>query len=96
MMPVWILSALRTGAQALVGYAVAQLAARGVSVPLETQMWVVQVVLVGGGIAAWTAGVRWLETRQGVWPRRVARALMLGLATPPVYPRPGERLVMFR
>src|SRR5678816_3829642 len=93
-MPTWLMSALRTGAQALVGYLVTYLAARGVSLPIEAQDWVVQVVLIGGGIAAYTAAVRWLETRpgNGFWPRlarRIAALLMLGTsARQPVYMSP--------
>lgn len=95
-MPAWLMSALRTGAQALVGLIVTYLASRGVDLPLAAQDWIVQVLLIGGGIAAYTAAVRWLETRAGdSLPARAARwvahALMLGLgARQPVYMSPSE------
>lgn len=93
-MPAWLMSALRTGAQALVGLIVTYLASRGVDLPLEAQDWIVQVLLIGGGIAAYTAGVRWLETRQGDGvlahaARALAHVLMLGTgAKQPVYVSP--------
>jgi len=87
-------SILRTAAQALVGYLVTWLASHGINVPVDQQEWLVQVLLVGGGIAAYTALVRWLETRQGDSLRaRLARAaakvLMLGMTKQPVYVDPG-------
>lgn len=93
-MPTWLMSALRTGAQALGALIVGWLASRGIGIPVEAQSWVVQVVLIGGGIALYTAGVRWLETRPGNGvPSRVARwvahVLMLGTgARQPVYVAP--------
>jgi hypothetical protein len=85
-----LMSVLRTGAQALVGALVTWLAARGLSVPVETQTWIVEVLIVGGGITAYTAVVRWLETRTGTGlparaGRGLARLLMLGLAAQPIY-----------
>ena len=96
-MPAVLMSALRTGAQALVGWLVTWLAARGLAVPVDAQHWVVDAVLVAGGIAAWTAIVRWLETRTGDgaaarMARWVARVLMLGTGgTQPVY-APAEEV----
>lgn len=91
----WLYSALRTAAQVVVGYAVTWLGARGIDVPLETQAWLVQVALVGGGIALYTAVVRWLEDRRGAGlparaARAVARLLMLGLGQRPLYASPAE------
>lgn len=94
------ISVLRTGAQALVGFLVTWLAARGLDVPLAAQSWLIDTLIVGGGIAAYTAAVRWLETRRGTSPlaraaRGLGRLLMLG-TRPPTYTAAlaGPRLSM--
>lgn len=90
-MPTILLNALRTGAKAIVGYAVTWLAARGIALPLEAQVWLVEFLIVGVGITAWAALVRWLETRTGTSlparaARRLAGLLMFGLTgRQPVY-----------
>lgn len=97
-MPSWLMSILRTAAQALGGYAFTWLAAHGLDVPVEAQSYIVQVLLVGAGIGAWTALVRFLETRKGdgmlaLAARGLARLLMLGLSgRTPVYVAPGQNL----
>lgn len=97
-MPSWLLAALRTAAQFVVTSAVAWLASRGIVVPEAMQGWLVDTVLFAGALAAITAGLHWLETRQGdgFWPRAarwVARVAMLGLSgRQPVYVEPGQRL----
>ncbi len=90
-MPAIALSALRTAAQVVVGYIVTYAAAHGLSVPVAAQDWLVQAIVAGVGIGAWTAGVRYLETRKGSgwWPvlaRAAGKVLMFGLSRQPVYP----------
>ena len=94
-MPDWLISALRTLVQAYAGSAALWLAAHGITLPSEATDWAV-LVLVAGAITAWTAGVRWLEARQGDGfgarlARGLARLLMLGIVTKPTYLAPGER-----
>ena len=94
-MAAWLYGALRTGAQSLWGILVAQAASRGVTLPDWMQNWFVETLVVAGGIAAVTAGVRWLETRKGDGlgarsARWVARVIMLGLSgKQPVYTSPS-------
>lgn len=96
----FVLSAVRTAAQAAVGYLVLFLASHGIDVPINLQNWVVQVVLVGGAAAGVTLLVRWLETRQGDsgWARLarlLARLLKLGLdGKIPVYVPVGSKVVI--
>ena len=59
----WVFGALRTGAQALWGLIIGQLASLGVTLPDWAQGWFTETVVVAGGIALVTAGIRWLETR---------------------------------
>lgn len=92
----WVYSALRTGAQALWGLLVAHLATLGVTVPDWVQGWFTETIVVAGGIALVTAGIRWLETRKGDSfgaraARWIARVIMLGLsAKQPVYVKPSS------
>ena len=98
-MPSVLLSVLRTGAQALVGYVVTYLVSHGINVPIEAQNYVIEGVIVVAGIAAWTALVRWLETRKGEalfarGARALARLLMLGLgARTPIYVAKGQSVI---
>ena len=90
-------SVLRTAAQAVVGTLFTYLAAKGFDVPEAVQAWLRDFVLVGGGIAVYTAAVRLLETREGDSVlakacRALARLLMLGLGgAKPVYLSAGQR-----
>jgi hypothetical protein len=91
----WLMSVLRTAAQSLGGYLFAYLATHGVNIPVEAQSWVVQTLLVGAGVAVYTAAVRWLETRKGDGllargARTVAKLLMFGLSKQPVYAGPSQ------
>jgi hypothetical protein len=96
-MPAVLLAALRTGAQALVGAIVTWLTAKGFDLPLETQHWLVEVVLVGAGITVYTVVVRWLETSDVAAFRWLARLLMLGLGgKQPVYAKPTAEVVELR
>lgn len=78
-------SALRELAQKGVGVVVLWLAAHGLPVPDEVSNWVV-LALIGGGVALWTIVVRFLETRNSTFARGLARLLMLGIGSKPVYP----------
>lgn len=97
-MPSWLLASLRTAAQFVTTSAVAWLASRGIPIPEALQGWFVDTVLFAGALAAITAGLHWLETRQGdgFWPRAarwVARIAMLGLSgKTPVYAAPGAEV----
>jgi len=97
-MPTWLLAPLRTTAQYLTTSVVAWLAARGIPIPEALQGWLAETVLFGGALAGVTAGLRWLETREGFtfWPRMarwIARVLMLGLSgKQPVYVAPDQNV----
>lgn len=86
----FVTSILRTLAQVVVGYLVTWAAARGLDIPQQVRDWVLGAI-VAGGILAWTALVRWLETRKGTGTlatacRKLAAVLMLGLGgAKPVY-----------
>lgn len=94
-MPSWLIAALRTAAQFVVTSLAAWLATRGIQLPAWAQNWLVETVLMAGGIAGITAGLHWLETRQGdtFWPRAarmVAKVALLGLSGKrPVYLPPA-------
>lgn len=94
-MPSWLLGPLRTAAQFITTAAVAWLASRGIPIPEFLQNWFAETVLFAGAIAAITAGLNWLASRQGTgfWSRAarwVARVAMLGLSgKQPVYVQPG-------
>lgn len=100
-MPSWLLAALRTAAQFVTTSVVAWLATRGIVAPEALQGWFVDTVLFAGALAGITAGLHWLETRQGdgFWPRLarfVARVAMLGLSgKQPVYIQPGQNVRVF-
>lgn len=95
----WLYAGLRTGAQALWALLVAYLAKKGITLPDFMQGWFVDVLVLSTAIGAATAGLRWLETRNGDslgarLARWVARVLMLGLsAKQPVYATPDTRAV---
>ena len=76
-------AAVRTALQVWWGSAVAWLATIGVTVPDETSA-LVEGALLALVIGLVTAGIRWLETRQGdgwqVWARKLASVLMLGMS----------------
>jgi len=89
----FVTSVLRTFAQVLVGYLITWFAARGLEVPEQVRDWALTAI-VAGGILGWTALVRFLETRKGTGAvatacRRIARVLMLGIGSRPVYVPPG-------
>jgi predicted Na+-dependent transporter len=94
--PAWLLASLRTAAQFVVTSVVAWLTTRGIVVPEALQGWFAETVLFAGAIAGITAGLHWLETRQGndVWSRlfrAVAKVAMLGLSGKrPVYLTPAD------
>lgn len=81
----FIKSAVREIAQKGVGIAVVWLVAHGLDVPAAVSNWVV-LTLVAGGVVLWTIVVRFLETRDSGVLRGLARLLMLGIGTKPVYP----------
>lgn len=98
-MKAWLYAGLRTAAQALWALLAGYAASRGIQLPDFLQGWFVDVVVTAGAIGAATAGLRWLETRNGEsfgarLARWVARILMLGLsAKQPVYASPDTRAV---
>ena len=73
-----IVPVLRTFAQVLLGYALTFAASHGLNIPLSAQAWFIQVVMVGGGVAAYTALVRWCETSKYRVLRGLGHVLMLG------------------
>lgn len=90
----FLMSVLRELAQKLVGIVALWLVAHGLPVPAAVTDWAV-LALIGGGVALWTVGVRFLETRVGNttlgrFARFVARLLMLGIKAKPVY-TPAQR-----
>ena len=87
-----LIGAIRTGVQSLWGQVAVWLAAIGVNLTDE-QSTAATMLLTSLGIALGTAGIRWMETRQGdgwqAWARRVAAVLMLGLSSSqPTYTAP--------
>lgn len=96
----YLWSLARTGVQLLGGYVFTWLASHGVNVPVDQQAVVVQWVMVAVLGGAYTAIVRWLETRKGYgrWSqlaRQAGKLLMLGLSgKQPVYVEPGQRLTV--
>lgn len=95
-----VLAVLRTAVQFLVTSLVAWLASRGIDVPPALQSWFAETVLFAGALAAVTAGLHWLESRQGsgFWSRAarwLAKVLMLGLSgRVPVYVEPGQQVTV--
>lgn len=93
----WLYAGLRTGAQALWALLAGYAASRGIQLPEVLQGWFVDVVITASAVGAATAGLRWLETRNGEGAgarlaRFVAKILMLGLsAKQPVYATPDTR-----
>jgi cobalamin biosynthesis protein CobD/CbiB len=92
-MPGIVFAAIRTAVQSWWGIAVGWLASHGITVS-EEQSAIVHGLLVTVCIGLSTAGLRWMETRQGDgWQavaRRVASVLMLGMSgQQPTYPRPS-------
>lgn len=83
-MPAWLMSALRTAVQSAWGLLAAWALRRGVDLPVEVPGWVLAVA-TAGVVGAWTAGVRWLETRRSRVARLLARCAMLGIIRQPVY-----------
>jgi hypothetical protein len=90
MMPAWAMSAVRTGIQWLVPAVLSVAAGWHIELPAGAD-GALRAVLIAAAVAAWTAGVRWLETRPtttqwGRMCRAVGRGLMLGwLAQPSGY-----------
>jgi hypothetical protein len=76
-------AAIRTALQSWWGIVAGWLASLGITVS-EEQSVLVLGLLTAVGIGLVTAGIRWLETRQGdgwqVWARRLASWLMLGMS----------------
>lgn len=84
----FLTSILRDFAQKFVGIGALWLVAHGVDVPAAVTDWTV-LAIVSAGLLLWTAVVRFLETRDSAAARGLARVLMLGIGTRPVYP-PAE------
>jgi hypothetical protein len=84
----WALSILREIVQKGLGIVALWLAAHGLDLPDAVTNWVV-LTTVAIGVVAWTAVVRFLETRQNGAARLLAKLLMLGLSgdgKSPAYP----------
>lgn len=95
MTPAWFVSVARTGAQVVMALIVGKLASMGVPVPEAAQNWIINVFVVALAVTAWTALVRWLETRTGntrwaIFARLAGRLLMLGIKAQPVYHAPAD------
>lgn len=90
-MPAWLMSAVRTAVQSWWGLLVAWGVRHGVDLPVDVPDWVIYAA-TAAAIGAWTAGVRWLETRRWRPARRLARWLMLGIRRQPVYTTRPESL----
>lgn len=88
----FIASLIRTVVQAGLGSAAGWLIAHGVNVP-DTTVQANVALLVAAGVVAYTALVRWLETRQSAAARFLGRLLMLGIESRPVYVK-GHQAVM--
>lgn len=84
-MPEFVISIVRDFAQKGVGIVVLWLVAHGIDVPAAVTDWAI-LALVSAGLLLWTAVVRFLETRDNAVARGLARVLMLGIGTKPVYP----------
>jgi hypothetical protein len=85
----FLTSVLREFAQKGVGVAVLWLVAHGIEVPDAVTNWAV-LTIVTVGLLIWTAVVRFLETRDSAFARGLARLLMLGIGSKPVYQKPVE------
>lgn len=92
-MPPLLASLVRDAAQKLSGVVAVWISVHIVPVSPGVQRalssWVV-LLASAGGLFAWTALMRWLETAKGVslgavWRRALGRFLMLGLTHKPVY-----------
>jgi hypothetical protein len=84
----WALSVLREVVQKGLGIVALWLAAHGLQLPDAVTNWVV-LTTVALGVVAWTAVVRFLETRQNAAARMLGKILMLGLSgagKSPAYP----------
>lgn len=81
----FLVSILREFAQKGVGVVAVWLVAHGIDVPEAVTNWVVLTV-VTVGLLLWTAVIRFLETRDSAFARGLARLLMLGIGSKPVYP----------
>jgi hypothetical protein len=85
----FVASVLRELAQKGVGVVALWVVAHGLPVPSAVTDWAV-LAIVGGGVAAWTTTVRFLETRNNKVAQLLARLLMLGIQAKPVYTKPVE------
>lgn len=91
----WALSVLRELVQKGLGIVALWLAAHGLDLPDAVTNWVV-LTTVALGVVAWTAAVRFLETRQNGAARLLGKILMLGLSgagKSPAYPAAAPEAV---
>lgn len=87
----FVMSILRDLVQKGIGIVALWLLAHGVELPDAVTNWVV-LTTVALGVVAWTAVVRFLETRKSSAARALAEVLMLGLGAP-AYPTPEPEAV---
>lgn len=74
----YLISAIRTGIPALVGFVVSWLVARGIDVPSSVRDWLIGIIMFGT-LMGYYLLVRWLEIK---WPKI---GILLGVPTMPTY-----------
>lgn len=95
-----LVAAMRTALQSWWGIVAGWLASLGITISDE-QSIVVLGLLTAVGIGMATAGIRWLETREGDgwqrYARKAAALLMLGMSgAQPTYDKPTEPVAPVR
>jgi hypothetical protein len=92
-----LISIVRDAVQKGVGIVAVWLLAHGIDLPDAVSNWVV-LTTVAVAVVAWTAVVRFLETRQSPAAKLLAKILMLGLSgkgKQPVYPTQDDEAVAY-